>query len=318
MKYYLFIVNPTSGSGKGLSIWNDVKKELDEMHIPYRSFITKSKGDAEAIASHMTSVNKQKIEAVIGVGGDGTFHEIVNGIRQTNDIPVCCIPAGSGNDFVRGFHTPTTLSKILHLMKMKKWIYTDIGFFKMNQSQKRKQFFINNVGVGFDAAVASAVDNSRFKAFFNRLNLGKISYVFALLNVLFRYKTKTFKLSIDEKTYHFNDVWLITIGNQPYYGGGMKIIPHASPTDGRLDVCVISGYSKWGILSLFLMVYKGWHTGLNGVTMLSGKSIRIDSAESVMVHADGEGKGSIQSLDVSVKEHSLKLVIDDVMKRGSI
>jgi YegS/Rv2252/BmrU family lipid kinase len=100
---FSFIVNPTAGQGKAMQVWQQLEKHLQTRKVEYNVQFTKHAGDATSLAEQVCrSGNSQ---AVIAIGGDGTLHEVANGILGM-DIPLGYIPAGTGNDFARSTGIP--------------------------------------------------------------------------------------------------------------------------------------------------------------------------------------------------------------------
>ncbi|MDQ0340424.1 YegS/Rv2252/BmrU family lipid kinase [Caldalkalibacillus uzonensis] len=288
---YIFIVNPVSGNGKGLKIWKKVRKELDKRQVPYRSFFTKQAGHGTELAKQLAELYQEKITAIIAVGGDGTVHEIINGLSKYPRIPFSAISAGSGNDFARGFGLPRrplpALNHILATSSSSLARY-DMGVYHLGHKRKGKGYFINGIGVGFDGEVAKYTNQARYKKWLNTFKLGILAYVISALKLLFKYRTQEVIIRVDGQEYTFRDVWLVAICNIPYYGGGMKIIPQARPNDGLLNVCVVHQLKPWQVMLALGSVYLGWHTRLKAVKLIKGEMIQVSSEEPMTVHADGE------------------------------
>src|SRR5690625_3135915 len=100
---YVFIVNPIAGSGRAIKIFSKIQASQLYKGIKSRYFLTKYKGHAEKVVSHLVKEqSNNNIITIIVIGGDGTLHEVTNGIGKRH-IPIAVIPCGSGNDFVRNF-----------------------------------------------------------------------------------------------------------------------------------------------------------------------------------------------------------------------
>ena len=95
MKLLFFIVNEKAANGRAQKVWKQVKKELEKKEINYRSFQTKYPKHAEELARQLYSLHKNTMEAIIVVGGDGTLHEVVNGLVDYPTVKIGFIPAGS-------------------------------------------------------------------------------------------------------------------------------------------------------------------------------------------------------------------------------
>ncbi|MBD8069020.1 diacylglycerol/lipid kinase family protein [Bacillus sp. PS06] len=309
MKKYFFIVNTVAANGASLKIWEMIKQELETKQVNYRSFFTKSERHAVELAKQIANMHHEQIEAIVAVGGDGTISEVINGVMDGSDIPIGYIPAGSANDFSRGYSIPASPLTALRTILMKKKLIKkiDVGRYKLGERTK-PSYFVNNLGVGFDAEVSNRANQSRMKKNFNKLRMGSLVYVGILLNLLFKYKTTNVELNIDGQEYHYQDVWFVTISNQPYYGGGMKISPKANPFDGLLNVTVVHHFPPIKLLLLFGTVFFGKHTFFKGVNFHIGKEIHILPETKLPMHADGEYIGT-SPVSISIASHKQPLIV---------
>lgn len=307
MKQIYFIINPNARNGQCLKIWKKVEAELQKERIPYLAFFTEYPGHAQKLANQIGGQNDEE-KVVVAVGGDGTMHEVANGIIKYKNMTLGFIPGGSGNDFSRGFHIPSNsvdaLKVLLRLLKREPAVI-DAG--KMTMQDQSEHYFINNMGAGFDALIAYKVNHSRVKAWLNKLSLGRLVYVYFLLKELFAFKTSTIDLSIDGEKHTFKQTWFVTVSNQPYYGGGMKIAPAAKPDDGLLDLTVVHELSKLKLLIVFISVYWGKHVYFKEVKTFKGKTVSINSSNSLYVHGDGEHLGCTP-LKIDIQVDRLKVL----------
>ncbi len=291
MKNIYFIINPKAKNGQCSKIWRKVEELLKAEKISYLAFFTEYPGHAKKIARQI-AVSSEDPKIVVAVGGDGSLHEVMNGIVKNKNITLGFIPGGSGNDFSRGFAIPArpeeALKVILSLINEEADMI-DAGRMTIKD---QSEYFINNMGVGFDAVISYEVNQSRMKAMLNKIGLGRLVYVYFLLKKLFTYKPATIELTIDGKRHVFEQTWFVTVSNQPFYGGGMKIAPSAVPDDGILDITVVHQLSKWKLLLVFISVFWGKHIHFNEVKTYTGRLVSIQSAESLFVHGDGEHIGN--------------------------
>lgn len=307
MKQIYFIINPKARNGYSLKIWKKVESKLLADKIPYLAFFTEYPGHAKKLSAQIAGSNQQE-KLVIAVGGDGTIHEVMNGMVKYSHITLGFIPGGSGNDFSRGFLIPTdpeeALKVILRLMNHEATLI-DIG--KVTMKDQSEHYFINNMGAGFDALVSHEVNQSRMKAFLNKLGLGRLVYVYFLLKKLFTYQCSTIDLLIDGKKHIFEDTWFVTVSNQPFYGGGMKIAPEALPDDGKLDITVVCQLSRLKLLLVFISVFWGKHIHFKEVKTFKGVTASIHSSSALFVHADGETIG-FTPLDLQIVAKNLHVL----------
>ncbi|MCM3587925.1 diacylglycerol kinase family lipid kinase [Mesobacillus maritimus] len=300
-----FIVNPKAKNGQCLRVWGEVEKHLQKLGIAYKVYFTEYAGQATQIASTIISATSNQSIFIVVVGGDGTLHEVANGVAGHLNVSLGFIPGGSGNDFSRGFEIPRSPIEALEtILKKHELRVIDTGRVRTKESEA---YFVNNMGVGFDAAICKSANQSKLKAKLNSVSLGGLVYVLILLKLLFTYKCTKMTIFIDGQKREFANVWFATIANQVYFGGGMKIAPHALPMDGELDVIVVHNLSRWKLLLVFASVFWGGHTNFKEVHFYKGKKISIQTENQVVIHADGEVIGTTP-INIEVVENSLHIL----------
>ncbi|GIN99480.1 diacylglycerol kinase family protein [Brevibacillus laterosporus] len=292
-----FIVNRASGNGKGHKVWKYVERLLIEKNIKYQVAFTERPRHAIEIAKSISKQNGTNV--VIAIGGDGTVHEVANGLVGS-EIPLGSIPAGSGNDFARGLQVPKQSNKALEKALYGKKRKIDIV--SIND-----EVFINAAGMGFDGQVAKVTNQAKYKKWLNHLGLGKFCYVVSFFKVLFLYRATEVSIVIDDKEQTFSDVWLIAVANIPFYGGGMMICPNAKCDDGVFDVCIVHGISRWKLVKLLPRVFRGTHIFNRAITTLTGKQLTIMSTSPMITHGDGEIVGETP-IQLTIKKEGLYIV----------
>lgn len=309
MRKLYFIINPKAKNGYCMKIWQQVEWKLQEVSRPYFAFFTEYPGHAKSIASQISakSSTEQERPVIIAVGGDGTLHEVANGMINSR-LALGFIPGGSGNDFSRGLKIPAdpveALEVILTLVDNNSPLI-DVG--KITFDDHSQHYFINNMGAGFDALISYEVNRSKLKKLLNRLALGRLIYVFFLIKILFTYERNTVQLKIDGKKHVFDDTWFATVSNQPFYGGGMKISPSAKVDDGILDIIVAHRLPRWKLLLVFISVFWGKHIYFKEVEVLKGRTISIQASSPLYVHGDGEYIGKTP-LEIQVQPGSIEVL----------
>lgn len=287
-----FIVNPVARNGYSIKIWKEIESVLRAEGVSYAAFFTKYHGHAKEMVKDMAEDLQGKTTTIAVVGGDGTLHEAINGAVGHSNIRIADIPAGSGNDFSRGFLLPrdplSALKVILSNMDREPFL-VDVG--QVTIGKDHTHCFINNLGAGFDALVAREANRSALKKFLNRFSMGSLVYAYILIKELFSYRSKNIRLTIDGEQHEFEKTWFITVSNQPYIGGGMKLAPDAIVDDGLLDVTVVHHLSKIKLLLVFVTVFWGGHKKFKELKMFRGRNVSLHSSEEMMVHADGEHIG---------------------------
>lgn len=285
---YVLIINPVAGRGKGIEVVKEFLNKRRDQH-KFKTYYTDYPGHATKLVEQVVSLHEDKIQMLIVVGGDGTIYEVLNGMKKFQGIPLAFVPVGSGNDFARGCGMPLNPRKSLEaIFKTKRFKPYWAGTYLTDQKPARlKKLFASSLGFGFDAEVAEKTNESKWKRWFNRFRLSCIVYVFGLISTIFNFKPKNFNLTIDGKTREMTGIWMLTITNHPYFGGGMKIAPDATINKQTFHVTIVHQISKMKLLLLFLTVFFGQHTRLKEVETLIGSEISIKSKETLTYHADG-------------------------------
>lgn len=299
----VFILNKTAGNGKGLRMWEAIKEKLT---VPYDLYVTGYPEHAYRLTCQLAeqAAKEKQYVLLIVIGGDGTIHEVVNGCADCEFLLLSSIPAGSGNDFARGFQAFRQVTEIEAYLQNPEIEHVDLG----QVEYTGKQSFINNCGVGFDAFVGVKVNHSEIKKWLNQLGIGKLAYVYYAILGLASFKPFSLSVSCDEKIYKFDRVWLATISNQPYFGGGMKISPSSSTNDGKLEVTIVHNLSRIKFLLMFLSVFWGGHTRIKGVEQMTGERFTLRYDRALPCHADGEDLSNhTLQLHAIVQNASLKI-----------
>lgn len=303
---YHFIVNPNARSGLGLVTWRKVEAQLKTENIEYEIHFTKCRHDATRIAAALTADGKEITLVVLG--GDGSVDEVVNGICFPEKVTLGYVPLGSGNDFGRGLrlHSDTmkALNTVLHSSKRRK---LNLGIVHYGKKQHR---FAVSSGIGYDAAITHQVCVSKLKLFLNRFGLGKFVYVGASLYRLYHCHPGEMTLILDDgNKLHFDKTYFSAAFNLPYEGGGCKFCPDAKPDDDLLDIIVVADVPKIRALAILPAVFSGGHTHMKGVHIFRCKKAQIESVPALPVHADGEPIFLQRSIQFSLEESSLSVIV---------
>lgn len=278
----IFIINPVAGNGNAVKKW---KKFRNSLIFPYEEAITQYQGHA----IELVRACRESKEPVlfIGFGGDGTLREIIAGAAGAEQLIVGSIAAGSGNDFGRGFYSFEDAESIRNFLDGPEWRREDLGEFS-NGSVYR---FVSSSGVGFDAEITDAVNRSILKKWLNKIGFGKVAYLLYVIWTLVNFKPFRLSVDADGEQQIYNDVWLVTISNQPYFGGGMKISPHSKTDDGKLEMTIVHNISRLKVLLVFGTVFTGTHTRFREVVQKSGTAFTLKTDKAICRHVDGDYAG---------------------------
>jgi diacylglycerol kinase (ATP) len=265
------IANPVAGRGAALRTLPRLRQALDALGAEYHLGLTARRGHARELAAGAAA---DGWDSVVAVGGDGTVHEVANGVLDAGRGALGVVPVGSGNDFAHAAGIPRELDAAVATVVRATPRALDAG-------RVGDRWFVNGVGVGLDARVAIEANRVR------RLR-GLGMYLWALARVLRGFRPPSVRIEVDGAAWLDGPLTLVTVGNGPRQGGGFRMNPSASLDDGLLDLCAAGGLSIPQILRLLPHTLRGSHLGLPGVVCTRGVSVHISSGEGLPVHADGE------------------------------
>ncbi len=266
---YLFIVNPAAGQGRTAGLFDSIKPLLESRNVPFEYRLTSGPGEAESFARDALSGG---FSHIIAVGGDGTSHEVVNGILGSQVI-FGTIPSGSGNDFPKSAGIPLETEEALETLFSGHVRAVDVG--KLGDA-----CFINGLGIGLDGAVSH-----RFKKL--KRFRGQLGYVLgAVVEAL---SFGGFRAEIAIGDWKFSGTLLLAgASNGIYQGGKFRLAPWARVDDGLLDFHVIKDMSPIERLVKIPKVLGGTHAGLAEVELKTGTRMEITIDRSQPAHMDGE------------------------------
>lgn len=270
----LLIVNPAAKHGETETLVPAIEQLLQS--APHDLVLTTHMGHAAELAEAAKGY-----DVLVAVGGDGTVHEVLNGImrRPEDDRPALgLIPTGSGNDTRRTLGIPTDIADATLALTRGERHRFDIGMCN-------GLYFNNSFAAGLDARVtAKAVE---YKVTTKRSGLWL--YLTALMHVLFHelYPHRV-RVSWDGAEPVEDELLIVAATIGPTYGGGFFITPDAVADDGLLEVCTIDPLSLPGALVRLPFVIFGKHTKFKVVEMSRHRTIVIESDEPMPAQLDGE------------------------------
>lgn len=236
---------------------------------------------------HATELARSAAEAAVDVivvlGGDGTVHEVVNGIltAETAHRPTLAIvPVGSGNDFAANIGIP------IDPIKAVRRIFTGepraIDAARITDEQGRSEYWNNTLGLGFSGSVNAAT---------RRITVvrGFLIYLLAVLRtVLFNPPDLFAHFELADGTQFKERISMLSVCNGPREGGGFPVAPNARPDDGLLTYTIMKRLGRLGILVFVPIVMAGQH--LRARAFLNGhtESLRVTLDGPLDLHIDGE------------------------------
>ena len=287
---WLLVVNSKAGKGRANRLAGKFEILLKSNNLPYE-IINKATYE-ETFSEYRLSIASGKFEKVVAIGGDGLVNLCLQEVAEQN-IGLSVIPAGTGNDFARAVGSyRKSVNEIFNVVRSQEPTSIDLG---LVTGAFGKRWYVQVLSTGFDALVNDLA---------NRINWprGQMKYTLATLLTLARFKPIPYELIIDDK--HFKqDFMLLSVANGETYGGGMRICPDASNSDGVFDILLVHPVSKIVLLSIFPKVFTGRHVPHPKIDIIRGKKVQL-SAEAT-AFADGEFVSKLP-IDITNVKNALK------------
>lgn len=313
---YYIIINPASRSGKGAKLWADIEPVIKDKGIPYKAFFSKEAGHVSKIirdiSDSVLTGDSAEILKLIVLGGDGTINEALQGITDFDRTWVGYIPTGSSNDLARdlkfGSDTVAVLERILSCSQP---FLMDVGCltYKDPDGTEQKRYYVGSCGIGYDAAVCEETLTSKFKMIFNKIGLGKLTYLAIALKQLLTAKKVSCTFTLDnKKTVTMPKFFFVAFMQHQYEGGGFMFCPGADYQDGILDICAVGNIPKWKVLIALPTAFKGKHYFFNGIDAYRTSEIHLEASAPLWVHTDGEVVTKTDSVTASCLKQKLQFL----------
>jgi YegS/Rv2252/BmrU family lipid kinase len=283
------IVNPHAGKRHVGEELPELERTLRARGLAYTIRTTQGRGDATRFAREALGSGGR---FVVAVGGDGTVHEVVNGMIDgdgrpvTEDAVLGVVAAGSGSDFIRTFGLPGDATRACSHLTGDNTYPLDLGLVRYvtASGERDSRYFVNVAEAGLGAAVAARADRMSSR-------LGQSKYFLAFWLTVPRFKLARVRVQADRKTYE-GPAYMVVIGNAQYYGGGMKVSPRSYPGDGVLDVLVFKG-PKSDAFTFLPKIYRGEHVPNDHIEEFRVKrELTIEADRPLPIEADGEVLGT--------------------------
>ena len=264
-----FIICEKAGKGKALKTRKKLEKRLNKLNVGYKFHVTQAPGHAKKIAEELCEKGS---EIIVAVGGDGTIHEVLNGLTALDKVKFGIIPAGTGNDFAAAANIPLNPLEALDLILNGEAKPTD--FF--NCGDKRG---MNIAGAGIDVDILKQFAKAK-------VIKGKFQYLLSLIHCLIHYKPYRLELTYENGEKVTKQAFIACACNGKRFGGGIRISPNSCPWDGKLELVVINDMKKIKIIGAFIKLMKGTVGTLPQCELSHIEKITIDGKRSIQI--DGE------------------------------
>lgn len=290
----MFVVNPISGKGK--------RRKPEKTIQMIRDAYTKAGADFEIqlwdrpdrIEEIIADAIARGFDVVVAAGGDGTINEIGHRLVGTK-IALGVIPLGSGNGFARHLGYSRRPAKAIAQLLTAQMVEIDTGDFGGIP-------FMNNAGIGIDAEVARAFKTTKNRGLRNYMRLG--------MKTFFSFKTFGVKLVVDDnREYIWENLMLIDISNGSQWGGGAKVAPLSTISDGFLEAVIWEKSNILHMPRLLKLLFLGKIYRHPRIRMVRGKKFEITRRLAGSAHVDGEAVSLGKRIEALVLEKSMRLLV---------
>jgi len=298
------ILNPTSNQGKAAQVLPFLHSQIHS--LPHTDlFLTEYHGHAIDLAARSA---EDGIERLVSLGGDGTAHEIVNGLMKLPDRKkpeLAIIPLGSGNDFSFANGLQGSLTDLFHLAMTGHGHLVDIAV--MTDNLGKSEYWINSLGIGFDALI---------NIYSRSVHLFKGFWVYllaALRTILFNFTSFRFTATMDGNTWQSN-LLMLTLLNGTREGGSFQMAPRGKVDDSVLNYSAVNLISRPQMLRALVAYMNGTQDRLSYIQSGTFKSLELNADRPLILHSDGEILAGLDSqvtrLSIQCVPQAIRLVRD--------
>ena len=277
---FILTVNPHGGTKKGPKILKKVKPIFEASGTDLFIIETTFAGHAKELANQL---DLTEYDGFIGIGGDGTLHEIINGMLSRpdeNKIPIGIIPGGSGNSYMHDLNLTDTL-KAAKAIIQGNTKFLDTARVEVNHVVK---YANNMIGWGLVTDVGKKAEHYRW--------MGTNRYTILSVMEVFRHKSRSAALIMDNKKIEDEFTFIIAC-NSMHVGKGMKMAPKARLDDGLIDLIVIrADVSRTRLLQVLPKLFDGSHINEPEVEYFQTSKFSLIPETDEILNIDGEIMGS--------------------------
>jgi YegS/Rv2252/BmrU family lipid kinase len=269
MKRGFLIYNPGAGQGmKSDAVVSDVIREFEKYDID----MTPSPTFAEiSIPSMVQEILTHEPDLLVSWGGDGTTHEIVNGMFG-KQIPIGLIPGGTANLLAKELNIPSSTNEAVRVIGEGKTTQISIG-------RANKRYFLLMVGIGFDSEVIRNVD------WHLKRKVGYFAFGLAALKTAIDYKYPKITLRVNGSE---KECIFAVICNAREYAAFFRLAPDADISDEYLYIVLFKEAGLGSLIRYGLYAWQARHLTLKSVESFRVKTIEASGAGEIPVQADGE------------------------------
>lgn len=273
-------------AGKGARNPQEFEKLLGDAGLEHEAHVTQRRHHAVELARQAID---EGFRYIVAVGGDGTIHEVVNGMMgpdgaRNPEAVLGVVSAGSGADFARTFGLPDAIADGVDHLLGEATMDIDVGRVTFTtEGGEASEWFANIAEAGIGADVVRRAERLPRR-------LGRSRYLVGFWMTLGAFKPAQGTVQCDEHTYEGRIANLV-VANCQFFGGGMHVAPKAAPSDGRFDVLIQVG-SKADYVAAIRKMFRGTHIPSPVIKEFRGQRVQVNTRTPLGVEADGELLGT--------------------------
>lgn len=275
---FAIICNPTSRNGRVGRLLPQVRKAFEGHGASVSVYPTERARHAPELVAQALSDGHTKI---VAMGGDGTFHEVANGLRQADgsfaDVALGLLPCGTGNDFPRTFSFPKSIAELVAILVAGKTKQVDAGLMVHGD---RETVFVSVAGAGVCARI-NELAGTRFTG------LGGLRYAAAGVSGLIERTHELRAIRLDDMTLE-GPYAFVAVANTGFFGNGMPVAPFAEASDGQFDVILCESGSRLEITLAFPRIFNASHLEHPKVSSRRAAEVEVPQPADEVLVADGE------------------------------
>lgn len=297
---YQFIVNPSSGAGKGYRIWKRLERQLENDSREYRVFFTERQGDAAEIARVLTA-EKEEARILIVVGGEGTYNEVLNGVSFKGMVTLGYIPAGSRNALSKGFQSyRKTNGQIKRVLHPKYYGMMNYGVMTSGGDEIFNRRFGGRCGIGLDAAICHNLLCSSVRLRMHRLRMNRLLHFgIGMKQLALARPVKGYIIFDQTKRVEFNHLYFVTFHVCEEESRKKKNTPEYADGDGgKMRVYVANSSKKRNMIPVLKDLIMGIRRKERGVRVFECNEASVHLNRPLAVHVDGESCMCQQDIEI--------------------
>lgn len=305
---WLAIVNLLSGSGRCGRDWEHIARMLYANGIDFDTVFTGCRYHAIELAER--GIVEDGYRNLIAIGGDGTVHEVANGILRQKEVPsdqirFGVVPVGTGNDWIRTHRIPRDYMEAVKVIAGGKEFVQDVAKVRYvnRNGEKEERYCVNICGMGLDAAVNLRVCQMKDKG-----RNGKMAYIKQLAKSVVSYRSCKMTVNVDGVNEAKGVIMSIAVGIGQFNGSGMWQLPNSVTDDGLLDVTVIETMTVPRILLVVGRLFDGRIYTVKRAHNYRGRKVVISSDDAREMEIDGEALGTTP-VELTVEERRLRILV---------